>query len=276
MPPKSPAFQVRLALLAALVLPALPVALAGCGQATTKAAERPAGSADAAGHRTGAPVAGDLPQATTHATLTGAPLDEHSFDGWSGTVAHPNRTVTVYAKPDGAALAELPSEQVGGPTWVPVVETAPGWQRVLLPSRPNRSTGWIRTGDGAVRTARSSYLIEVWTTARRLMLSRAGKPVGNWPVAVGAPNTPTPVGRTFVLASLAPADRSPSPLVLPLGTHSETLENFGGGPGTVAFHGWPDSSVFGSAVTHGCVRVPSAALRALSRVPLGTVVVINR
>jgi hypothetical protein len=33
--------------------------------------------------------------------------------------------------------------------------------------------------------------------------------------------------------------------------------------------------VFGRAVTHGCVRVPDAALRALSQVPLGTLVLIN-
>jgi lipoprotein-anchoring transpeptidase ErfK/SrfK len=33
--------------------------------------------------------------------------------------------------------------------------------------------------------------------------------------------------------------------------------------------------VFGHAASHGCVRVPAAALRALSRVPLGTAVMIT-
>jgi lipoprotein-anchoring transpeptidase ErfK/SrfK len=33
--------------------------------------------------------------------------------------------------------------------------------------------------------------------------------------------------------------------------------------------------VFGNAVSHGCVRVPPAALRALSVVPLGSPVTIT-
>jgi lipoprotein-anchoring transpeptidase ErfK/SrfK len=57
--------------------------------------------------------------------------------------------------------------------------------------------------------------------------------------------------------------------------HSNTLSAFGGGPGTVGMHGWPDSAVFGHSVSHGCVRVPAAALRALSRVPLGSAVLIT-
>ena len=47
------------------------------------------------------------------------------------------------------------------------------------------------------------------------------------------------------------------------------------GPGTVGLHGWPDPAVFGHAVSNGCVRVPSAALRALSRTPLGSPVMIT-
>jgi lipoprotein-anchoring transpeptidase ErfK/SrfK len=33
--------------------------------------------------------------------------------------------------------------------------------------------------------------------------------------------------------------------------------------------------VFGRAVSHGCVRVPATALHVLSRVPLGSLVVIT-
>jgi len=57
--------------------------------------------------------------------------------------------------------------------------------------------------------------------------------------------------------------------------HSNTLTTFGGGPGTVGLHGWPDPAVFGHAVSHGCVRVPTAALRTLSQVPLGSPVMIT-
>ena len=63
-----------------------------------------------------------------------------------------------------------------------------------------------------------------------------------------------------------------SPIILPLGAHSETFNSYGGGPGTVALHGWPNASVFGKDASDGCVRVPDEALRMLSSLPLGTVV----
>ncbi|MBO3748391.1 L,D-transpeptidase [Streptosporangiaceae bacterium NEAU-GS5] len=43
----------------------------------------------------------------------------------------------------------------------------------------------------------------------------------------------------------------------------------------IALHGWLDETVLGHAISHGCVRVPDAALRMLSRVPLGTIVTIT-
>lgn len=218
---------------------------------------------------------GPLPQATTFTALKGLPQDAGASAAGNGTVVHPVAAVPVSATPGGPPVAMLPSTELGGPTWVPVVETKPGWQRVLLPSRPNHSAGWIATGGGKLKAAHSPYVIKVDTSARRMTLLRSGRAVGTWTVAVGAAKTPTPLGRTFVLASLAPTKATYSPLIIPVGAHSDTLDTFGGGPGTVAFHGWPQSSVFGKAVTHGCVRVPSDALSKLSKVPLGSTVLIT-
>jgi lipoprotein-anchoring transpeptidase ErfK/SrfK len=220
----------------------------------------------------GTPAVGSLPQATTFVTLKGVSTDTTAVG--DGTVVHPASALPVSVTAGGPAVATLPSTELGGPTWVPVVETRPGWRRVLLPSRPNGATGWIP--DKGVQAARSPYTIKVATVARRLTLLKAGRQVGAWTVAVGAPKTPTPTGRTFILASLAPAKATYSPLILPVGAHSESLDTFGGGPGTVAFHGWPQKSVFGQAVTHGCVRVPADALKQLSKVPLGTPVFIAK
>jgi lipoprotein-anchoring transpeptidase ErfK/SrfK len=214
-----------------------------------------------------------LPQATTFTTLTGIPQDTDPAVTGDGTVVHPTTAVPVSATPGGPPVAALPSTQLGSPTWVPVVATKPGWQRVLLPSKPNHAAGWIPAG--GLQSAHSPYVIKVGVSARRLTLLESGKTLGSWPVAVGAAKTPTPLGRTFVLASLAPAKPTYSPLILPVGAHSPTLDTFGGGPGTVAFHGWPQKSVFGEAVTHGCVRVPSDALTRLSRIPLGTTVLVT-
>jgi len=263
---------------------ASPPALVGGARSLTVGAVAVAGVMLATGcgnsHSKGAPAkesasAAKLVQATTYTTLKGAPQDAAPSGSIDGTVVHPTESLKVSATPGGPPVAILPSKELGSPTWVPVVESKPGWQRVLLPSRPNHTSGWIPTSGGKVKSAHSSYVVKVDTSARRLTLLKSGRTVGTWTVAVGAAKTPTPTGRTFILASLAPAKATYSPLILPVGAHSETLDTFGGGPGTVAFHGWPQKSVFGKAVTHGCVRVPADALKQLSSVPLGTPVQIT-
>ena len=215
-----------------------------------------------------------LPLASTYGTTPTAPRDPAPFAAESGTVAHPTTTQVIYTRPGGPAVAVLPVTELGSPTWVPVVQSQPGWYRILLPTRPDRSTGWIHAGAG-LQTAHTPYQVVISLSTYRLTVLDAGHSLGTWTVAEGAVGTSTPTGRTFVLASLAPAKPTYSPLILPLGTHSGTLTTYGGGPGTVALHGWPDAAVFGQAVSHGCVRVPPAALRALSRVPLGSPVIIT-
>ena len=217
-----------------------------------------------------------LPMATTFGKTPAAPRDPAPFAPEPGTVLHPTATRVVYARPGGPPVAALPATEIGSPTWLPVVQSQPGWDRVLLPTRPNRSTGWIYLGGGGLQMAYSAYRVEISLAAYRLTVLDAGRSLGSWTVAEGASGTPTPTGRTFLLASLSPPHPSYSPLILPLGLHSHTLTTFGGGPGTVGLHGWPDPAVFGHAVSHGCVRVPAAALRALSRVPLGSLVMITR
>lgn len=250
---------------------------AGCGAAPVSGGTlpEPAPAQAEASQRPAAP--GRLPEATTFTTVRRLPADPAPRQVPSGTVVHPLEAKVLHDEPAGRPVATLPKTQLDGPTWVPVVETVPGWHRVLLPSKPNRSTGWI-TAD-KLETAHSPYLIRVRTERRQLTLLKSGRPIGKWRVAVGAPGTPTPTGRTFLLASMltksGPPHRDPSRVVLPVGTHSATLDTFGGGPGTVAFHGWPDAKTFGQAASHGCVRVPATALTALSRVPLGSPVLIT-
>jgi len=219
-----------------------------------------------------------MPRATTYASIPAAPGDPAPFAVTSGLVVHPRAQQIVYSGPGEPAVAMLPPTEFGAPTWVPVVQSSPGWDRVLLPSRPNRATGWIYTGPAGssqLDTRRSPYLVRINVGARKLSVLDGGRLLGTWTAAVGAPATPTPTGRTFLLALLAPPHPTYSPLILPLGFHSDTLDTYGGGPGTVGLHGWPNPSVFGHAISHGCVRVPAAALRVLSRVPLGSLVLIT-
>ncbi|GAA3250182.1 L,D-transpeptidase [Nonomuraea helvata] len=215
-----------------------------------------------------------LPSSTTFTQLSGLPQDTDTYGKLSGVVVHPGRTVAVYAQAGGKPVATLPATQLGSQTWVPVVEARKGWYRVLLPSKPNHVTGWVKAA--GLKKARSRYRAIVSLGTKKLTVMNASKKVGTWSVAVGGPETPTPVGRTFLLALMSPKDKAAySPLIMPLGTHSTTLDTFGGGPGTVAFHGWPDPKVFGQAITHGCIRVPAPALKVLAKLPLGTPVLVT-
>ena len=259
------------------------VLVAGCGNggaASHAGSPAAAGSSSSAAAVSPRPVSAaklaSLPRATTFAHLRGVPADPRPFGLATGIVVHPRSAQPVYAAPGGAPIAALPARELGSQTWLPVIQDRPGWDQVLLPSRPNHASGWISTQDDqALRTAETAYVIRVDLAARRVTVLDSGRTVGSWAAAVGKPGTPTPTGRTFLMASLEPAHPDYSPLILPLGTHSNTLDTFGGGPGTVALHGWPDPSVFGHAISHGCVRVPSAALHVLSHIPLGSLVLIS-
>ena len=216
-----------------------------------------------------------LPEATTFASLAASPLDSTPGEETDGAVFHPTQETVVYNAPGGRPIARLPITQVGSPTWVPVVGRQANWRQVLLPSRPNAATGWVSTSKQRVDEARSPYRVHVDTARFLLTVSENGNQIGQWTVGTGKPQFPTPHGRTFLLASIEETKPTFSPIILPLGFHSESHETFGGGPGTVALHGWPDSSPFGKASSDGCVRVPGDALELLSTLPLGTIVTIQ-
>lgn len=213
-----------------------------------------------------------LPVADTYATIAKAPLDTDPAGRTDGVVVHPEQSAAVYATPGGAPIARVDPTGFGD-TWLPVIATQGDWLRVLLPSRPNGSTGWLHAAD--VQMASTPYVVKVHLRAFRMELVDNGTVVGSWAVGTGKATAPTPAGRTFVLGALSDAKQRYSPVILPLGTHSPTHDTFGGGPGTVALHTWPKANVFGTASSDGCIRVPSDALNRLTEVPLGTLVMID-
>ena len=213
-----------------------------------------------------------LPQSTTYTVVEGAPLDSGPLTATDGAVVHPRREVVVYAAPGGAPIARLGPQQVGD-TWLPVIAQQPGWVQVLLPSRPNSSAGWVT--ETALDRAVTPYLIRVHLRSLGMELFKDGQRLGNWTVGIGKESAPTPTGRTFLLGSFSDTAQRYSSVILPLGTHSPTLNSFGGGPGTVAIHTWPTATVFGTRSSDGCIRVPKDALHQLAQVPLGTLVLID-
>ncbi|WP_372667983.1 L,D-transpeptidase family protein [Amycolatopsis kentuckyensis] len=220
-----------------------------------------------------------LPEASTFSTIPGAPQDAMTEEIPDGQLVHPTEPVPVFDQPGGAAIAVLPTTQLGSDTWLPVIEEEPGWVQVLLPSRPNGSTGWLSIQDNTLTIRSTTDQIVIDRTAFRLTLYRNHQQIGTWSVGVGTAATPTPTGRTFVLASMTDAKQKFSPVIFPLGIHSATFTTYGGGPGTTGIHGWPTTDVFGRPSSDGCVRVPAEALATFTNpadpVPIGTPVLIR-
>ncbi|WP_028656805.1 L,D-transpeptidase family protein [Nocardioides sp. J54] len=213
-----------------------------------------------------------LPLSSTKTTIKAAPKDPRPTKIPKGTVVHPRKMLPLYDEPDGTPFAKIGPKQFGD-TWLTVITRNRDWVQVMLPSKPNGSTGWLRSR--YLEEAHSRFLVQVHLDSHSLELFEDNELVGTWTVAIGAPETPTPTGRTFVLGQITDEKQPFSPVILPLGSHSDTLDSYGGGPGTVALHGWTDPSVFGKSVSHGCVRVPDDALALLRTVPTGTPVMVD-
>jgi lipoprotein-anchoring transpeptidase ErfK/SrfK len=152
------------------------------------------------------------------------------------------------------------------------------WVRVQLPERPNGRAGWI-DADYA-RLSPTPWRIVVDRARRRATAFRSGRRVRSWRVVVGKPSTPTPRGLFAVYERVRQLPGSElGPWVLHLTAHSNTLLNYGGGPGRVALHGRAGpllADPLGSARSHGCIRMQNQIVRWLAaRLRPGTPVEIR-
>ncbi|HEX6394338.1 MAG TPA: L,D-transpeptidase [Acidimicrobiales bacterium] len=151
-----------------------------------------------------------------------------------------------------------------------------GWVRVLLPERPNGSSGWIPPGSAKLLV--DPYRIQVSLHEHRMTVIRFGSVVYSGPVAIGASATPTPTGLLYIRVLLHTTNPSSAygPYAYGLSAHSQALSTFDGGDAEIGLHGNNDASVLGRSVTHGCVRMDNAEISRLAAVlPLGTPVQIS-
>lgn len=185
--------------------------------------------------------------------------------------------LAVFDRPDGDVITELPARTpFDTPTVVGIIDEAPGWAQVLVPVRPNDLTGWVRTED--VRIEAIDAEIHIDLAARTLRLTEAGAVVGEWPVAVGRPDRPTPTGRFFITDKLATGDAASvwGAHAFGISAYSDVLDEFIGGIGQIGVHGTNDPSSIGQNVSSGCIRLPNEVIDELiGRLPLGTPVHIT-
>jgi lipoprotein-anchoring transpeptidase ErfK/SrfK len=266
----------------------LAVALLGCGGGAAPA-DRPA-DADAVGPGTptvsvDAPVVAESnPPAVDPSTTTAStsapttPTTEQARDVEAALrgVSLVDRLV-VFDRPDGDVITELPARTpFDTPMVVGVIDDVPGWAHVLVPVRPNDLTGWVRAAD--IRLEAVDAAIHVDLASRTLRLTEAGVVVGEWPVAVGRPDRPTPTGQFFITDKLATGDPSSvwGAHAFGISAYSDVLDEFIGGIGQIGVHGTNDPSSIGQNVSSGCIRLPNEVIDELiDRLPLGTPVHIT-
>jgi lipoprotein-anchoring transpeptidase ErfK/SrfK len=212
----------------------------------------------------------------TTTTTTAAPLGPLSL---IGVATVPN--LQVFDDPAiPTPSRELPNPWVFSPEYpdqtVPQVFQvqeirADGWTRVLLPVRPNGSSGWVHSAD--LQVTPTDYHVRVELGAHTITVTQGFNVLYTGAVAIGTPETPTPTGNYYVRVKIKAIDPTTAygPYAWGLSSHSDVLESFNGGDGEIGIHGNNDASVLGQDVSHGCIRMDNAAITDLTtKVPLGT------
>lgn len=153
-----------------------------------------------------------------------------------------------------------------------------GWVHVRLAQRPNESTAWVRNSYVTLATDPYHIVIDVGST--HLHLYKGGKQVGDFPVGVGLPGTPTPTGQFFVAEFAAAPSTEWGAFVIVTSAHSNTISDWEAtGDAITAIHGplGSDAQIgaTGARVSHGCVRMHAADLLHLRLIPAGTPVDIQ-
>ena len=164
-------------------------------------------------------------------------------------------------QPDGAAPGfTLPLRML-------VVEDNGDWLKVLLPIRPNGSSGWIHRSDVDLEP-RTDYRIVVELGAHQITVSKGDEVVLQEPVGVGeSGRTPTTQGRFFTLElyKVLPKEQAVyGPYAFSLSGYSEVHYSFGGGTGVLGIHGTSDPSGLGHDVSNGCIRMSNSGITKLA------------
>lgn len=202
---------------------------------------------------------------------------QSGFDFYAATVRVP--TVVVRALPDASAPARV---VLGGhnENGVPQTFLVKGgqrgpdggrWYRVLLPIRPNGSTGWVQSSD--VEVTGIDYQIVIHLRAFRLDLFEGRQLRRSMPIGVGTDQTPTPGGEYYIKELLKPPDPNTvyGDYVFGLSGFSNVLTSWPQG-GVLGIHGTNDPAhSIGHQVSHGCIRLTNQDIDQLAGLlPLGT------
>ncbi|CAA9479286.1 MAG: ErfK/YbiS/YcfS/YnhG [uncultured Solirubrobacteraceae bacterium] len=203
--------------------------------------------------------------------------DERRVTRYAGAVAR----AAVRHKPStrSARVGRLRYLTEDGPFEVyPVLESqvdAAGrtWLRIRLPMRPSGRTGWVQRNDlGTLHAVRTMLRVNRGTL--RATLYRDGRRIWSSPIGVGTAATPTPAGNFWIRSRLRGLG---SPVYGPyaFGTAAYSVLSDWPGGGVIGVHGTDQPELIPGRPSHGCIRVPNAAITRLWQLmPIGTPVQI--
>jgi hypothetical protein len=218
---------------------------------------------------------------TTVATLPPIPTSETSTNvvpavaaGVPSNITDPSEIATsevaslpLYAAP-GAPTPKgaLPIHNYLGAHLVLLVTAQQGdWVQGYVPQRPNEATAWFPLADVSLSTVPCHIVISIG--AHLLTLYCNNTPTFQTTIATGAPDSPTPTGSFFVayIVKLTDPGDVYGPYALGTSAFSNTYYSFDGGPGQIGIHGTNQPWVIGTYASHGCVRLPNAAITTLAQ-----------
>jgi hypothetical protein len=188
----------------------------------------------------------------------------------------PNGLVALRAKPGGRIVETVGEKtEFGSPETVsPTGQRRGDWIAVRHTSLGNAGTAWVKIAELEFRPR--AFRLDVDLSRRELLVVRDGVE-RRIPVAVGAPDTPTPPGEYYVTDKLRGSDFGDfyGCCILALsGTQPNLPQGWSGGD-RLAIHGSP-TPTWGKNVSNGCFHAPEPDLRWLiEHVPLGTVVSVH-
>jgi hypothetical protein len=188
----------------------------------------------------------------------------------------PGAEVALRDAPGGKVIGTLGDEtEFESPSTFWISEIKGDWFGVRTPDVYN-GVGWIRDDRTELEVSETRFWITADTSAQLLTLRYGNNVLERFPVTVGSPGSPTPLGDYSVTDGLVGSGVGPyyGCCVLALTGHQPNLPPNWIGGDRIAIHGTPGA--VGGANSAGCLRASDPDMVSLfARVPLGTPVFIR-
>ena len=185
-------------------------------------------------------------------------------------------STSLRSAPGGEVVRRLGHRtEFGSPRVLAVERTRGRWAGVLTPDRANGELGWVRLDARRLRAGYTTSTVLVDISEREAVVRRSGRALRRFPVTVGAPSSPTPVGR-FAVTDTFKGGLSPAYGCCAVATTAKQPHLPSGwlGGDRIAFHG--TTGEIGVAASHGCIRAADRDVEPLlEELPLGSRVEIR-